>query len=84
MIIASPIAASAAATVRTINTKICPFTLPKNEENATNDRLMAFSISSMLIKIIIAFLLIKTPKTPIENKIAESKRYRFKSIIKQI
>lgn len=65
--IASPIAASAAATVIMKNTNIWPFELPKNDENVTNTRLTEFSISSMLIKTIMALRLNNTPITPIEN-----------------
>ena len=67
IIIASPIAASAAATVIMKNTNICPLELPKNEENVTNTRFTEFSINSMLINTIIAFRLSSTPITPIEN-----------------
>ena len=65
--IARPTAASAAATVMTKNTKICPLEVPKNAENDTNDKFIEFSISSIHINMTIAFLLIKTPITPIEN-----------------
>ena len=67
MIIASPIAASAAATANIKNTNICPFISPRKEENATKDKFIELSISSIDIKIIIAFLLTSTPITPIQN-----------------
>jgi len=47
---------------------------PINDENPTRDKLTEFSISSMHIKIMIAFLLMRTPITPSEKSIAESKR----------
>jgi hypothetical protein len=74
VIIARPIAASAAATVIMKNTNTCPFKFPKNEENVTNIRLTEFSISSIHIKTIMALRLNKTPITPIENKRSASVR----------
>lgn len=76
MIIAKPIAASAAATVIIKNTNIWPFMLPKNEENATNTKFTEFSINSIHIKTIIAFLLIKTPVTPIEKSKSAKQKVR--------
>jgi hypothetical protein len=70
MIIASPTAASAAATAMTKKTKICPLLSPKNEAKATKVKLTAFNINSIHIKIIIAFLLVRTPIIPIEKKAA--------------
>lgn len=67
MIIANPTAASAAATDIIKNTNICPFKFPKNEEKVTKTRLTELSISSMHMKTTIAFLLVRTPITPIEN-----------------
>lgn len=81
IIIARPTAASAAATVITIKTNICPCILPRNEENATNVRFIELSINSMHIKIIIAFLRTKTPITPVMNKIAATIKYKFNDII---
>jgi hypothetical protein len=74
MIIASPIAASAAATVMTKNTKTCPFVDPKNDENDTNTRFTEFSINSMHMKTIIALRLISTPITPMVNKMRAKMR----------
>ena len=37
-------------------------------ENATNNKFTAFNISSIHMKIMIAFLRVKTPVTPIQNK----------------
>ena len=65
MTIASPTAASAAATVITKNTKTCPAELPKKDEKVTNDIFIALSINSIHIKIIIALRLTNTPITPI-------------------
>ena len=81
IIIANPIAASAAATVITKKTKICPVILPKNDENVTSDKLIAFSINSMHINIIIALRLTSTPITPVVNKTALSNKKKFISII---
>lgn len=69
MIIANPIAASAAATARIKNTNICPLMSPRNEENATNERLMELSINSIDINIIMALRLTRTPITPIQKSI---------------
>ena len=77
MIIARPIAASAAATVIIKNTKICPFKLPKNEEKLTNTRLTELSINSIDMKTIIALRLTRTPIKPIVNKIKASMRKKL-------
>ena len=72
---ASPIAASAAATVIMKKTNIWPFKLPKYEEKETNTRFTELSINSMHIKTMIAFLLIRTPITPMEkSKNARTKK----------
>lgn len=83
IIIANPTAASAAASAITKKTSICPCESPRNEENDTKDRLTEFSISSIDIKIIIAFLLIKTPVTPIENNMMLNNKKYSNEIIKQ-
>src|SRR5258708_25619211 len=70
MKIPSPTAASAAATTITKSTKTCPSSLPNAWLNATNARLTAFSISSMLIKIVMMLRLKTNANTPIPNKIA--------------
>src|SRR3989339_1166386 len=67
IMIAKPTAASAAATVITKNTKTCPIEFPKYEEKVTKVRFAELSISSILIKTTIAFLLINTPATPTQN-----------------
>src|SRR5689334_15117269 len=73
MMIASPTAASAAATVITKNTNTCPVT-PYACANATKLRLTAFSISSTHMNTMIALRRISTPNTPITNSTAEKKR----------
>lgn len=65
IIIARPIAASAAATAMIKKTNICPVTSPRNEEKEINDKFMELNINSIDIKIIMAFLLTRTPITPI-------------------
>ena len=82
IIIASPMAASAAATVIMKNTKIWPFKFPRNDENATNTRLTELSISSMHIKTIIALRRMRTPMTPMINRSSASMRKKFKFIFK--
>ncbi len=75
---ARPTAASAAATVMTKKTKICPLSFPRKLENETRDKLIALSINSMHIKITIAFLLTKTPTTPMLKSKELSTRNKFK------
>src|SRR5881392_975160 len=70
MMIASPTAASAAATVITKKTNTCPAT-PCTCANATNARLTALSISSTHMKMMIALRRVSTPTTPIVNNTAE-------------
>ena len=65
---ARPTATSAAATTITKNTNTCALLSPKYLENATINKFTAFSINSTHMKMIIAFLLNKTPSTPIQNK----------------
>lgn len=78
MTIASPTAASAAATVITKNTNICPLSFPRKLEKDTSDKFIALSINSMHIKITIAFLRTKTPTTPILKSRALKTRKKFK------
>src|SRR5512132_2457333 len=73
MMIASPTAASAAATVITKNTNTCP-AAPYACANATKVRFTALSISSTHMNTMIAFRRISTPNTPIANSAAEKKR----------
>src|SRR6185437_4056839 len=75
MMIPKPTAASAAATVITMNTNNWPVTSRKKLENATNVRFTAFSISSMHMNIEMTLRLIITPTTPIVNSTAESAKY---------
>src|SRR3954451_12919747 len=70
MMIASPTAASAAATVMTKNTKTCPAT-PYACAKAMNVRFTALSISSTHMKMMIALRRVSTPTTPIVNRTAE-------------
>ena len=69
IMIASPIAASAADTVIIKNTNACPLIVPRNAEKATKTRFTELSISSMHINTIIAFRLVSTPITPIVKRI---------------
>src|ERR1044072_9678203 len=73
MMIASPTAASAAATVITKKTKTCPPT-PYDCAKATNVRLTALSMSSTHMNTMIALRRIRTPNTPIVNSTAEKNR----------
>src|SRR3954467_4726427 len=72
MMMASPTAASAAATVMTKKTNTCPAT-PYTCANATNARFTALSISSTHMKMMIALRRVRTPTTPITNNTAEKK-----------
>src|SRR2546425_10414798 len=75
MMIASPTAASAAATVITMKTNNWPPMSPKKPDSETSVRLTAFNISSMHRNIVIALRLMKTPTAPIVNSKAESPKY---------
>jgi hypothetical protein len=68
--IAKPTVASAAAIVITKMENICPTKAVGviNLENATKLMFTALNISSMDIKIPIAFLLVKTPKIPMQKR----------------
>src|SRR5215212_4384783 len=70
MMIASPTAASAAATVITKNTNTCP-PAPYDCANATKVRLTAFSMSSTHMNTMIALRRTSTPNTPITKSTAE-------------
>src|SRR5688572_6327803 len=72
MMIASPTAASAAATVITKNTNTWPAT-PYACANATNARFTALSISSTHMKMMMALRRVRTPTTPMVNSTAEKK-----------
>src|SRR6266487_1405355 len=70
---ASPTAASAAATAITKKTNTCPPT-PRRCARATNVRFTALSISSTHMKITIALRRSSTPATPSVNRTAEIAR----------
>src|SRR5579864_8274277 len=73
---ASPIAASAAATVRTNIAKTWPARSLRLTEKATKLMLTAKSISSIDIRMMMTFLrLRKMPKTPRVKRIAATVRY---------
>src|SRR5690606_36056763 len=72
---ASPIAASAAATVSTNNAKTCPTRSPSAAEKATKLMLTASRMSSIDIRMTMTFLRFrKMPNTPSVNRTAESVR----------
>ncbi len=66
--------ASAAAIAITKNTITSPFTIDRTLENAMNTKFTEFNISSTAIKIITALRLVRTPSTPMENKIPARER----------
>ena len=68
--IANPTATSAAATTMIKNTNTCPAASERYVEKAARSKVAAFNINSMDMKMMMAFLLINTPNTPIENRIA--------------
>src|SRR5581483_973285 len=72
MMIASPTAASAAATVMTKNTNTWPAT-PYAWANAMKVKFTALSISSTHMNTMIALRRTSTPNTPITNRTAEKK-----------
>src|SRR5436305_2476288 len=74
-IIARPTTTSAAATVSTIKTNICPSAESSLLEMATNDKLTAFNINSIDMKIINGLRRMSTPTTPTVNNIALTMRY---------
>src|SRR5260370_41714317 len=63
-IIARPTTTSAAATVSTRKTNICPSAESRKLEMATNDKLTAFNINSIDMKIMSGLRLMSTPRTP--------------------
>src|SRR5262245_49149970 len=72
---ASPIAASAAATVSTRRAKTCPTRSCRKLENATRLTLTASRMSSTDIRMTMTFLrLMKMPKMPSVNRIAPTVR----------
>src|SRR5688572_6712791 len=75
MMIASPTAASPAATVITKIVKTCPSRFPRRWEKATRLMFTAFSISSMHISTVIMLRRTITPMRPTAKSVAESMRY---------
>jgi len=71
---ARPTAASAAATVRVRNTITCPDMSACTREKVIIARFAAFNISSTDMKVIIKFLDIITPQTPITKSNADTIR----------
>ena len=65
---ASPTATSAAATTIIKKTNICEEASFYSFEKATISKLTALSINSIHMKMIIAFLRIRVPIIPMENK----------------
>src|SRR5215472_67978 len=95
MMIASPTAASAAATTITKNTKTWPLkgttSAPLGSfigfacqylAKATKLRLTAFNINSIDIKMVMMLRLSRKPKTPRENRIALRIRYQERGTIR--
>jgi len=71
---ANPTAASAAATVITKKTKICPSTWSKWRAKVSRVKLTALSISSMHMNMVITFRRMITPRAPMLKRIAPSTR----------
>src|SRR5262245_35895431 len=78
--IARPTPASAAATAITKKTKICP-PMPSRCARATNVRMTGLSISSMHMKITIAFRRSSTPATPRVKSTAEMANAGLRSML---
>ena len=74
MTIARPIAASAAATVMTKNTMICPSADPIARPKATNVRFTAFSMISIDSRIVMRLRRTKTPAVPMAKSTADRSR----------
>src|ERR1051325_9466116 len=75
MMIASPTAASPAATVMMKIVKTCPSSDPRRCENATRLMFTALSISSMHISTVIMLRRMITPTRPMAKIVPESSRY---------
>src|SRR6185369_11711652 len=75
MMMASPTAASPAATVMTKMVKTCPSSEARRCEKATRLMLTALSISSMAISTVIMFRRMTTPIRPTAKSVPESIRY---------
>jgi hypothetical protein len=74
MIIAKPIAASAAATPITNKTKTCPKVSPEKLAKVIKVRFTEFNINSIDKKMMITLLRVRTPIVPIMNNIADNIR----------
>src|SRR3990172_12897243 len=81
MRIASPTAASAAATVITMKANTDPVGSPRCDPTAMKATLTPLSMISTLIRMMRTFLRATTPTTPMPNRIPESSRYADGSII---
>src|SRR5713226_2615988 len=81
MMMPSPTAASAAASVMMKMANTCPSADPTSRENATRLMFTAFSISSIDIKIMITFRRVTTPIAPIVNSTMPSHKYWLIGII---
>jgi hypothetical protein len=68
---ARPTATSAAATAMTKKTKICPLKDLEDAGERHKNKIAAFSINSMDMKMISGLRRMSTPRTPIVNKMAE-------------
>ncbi len=66
-ITANPTVTSAAATTMMKNTNNCALMSPYILEKDTNSRLTEFSINSIHMKMMMAFLRMSVPITPMEN-----------------
>src|ERR1700694_3726923 len=75
MMMASPTAASPAATVITKIVNTCPSSEAKRWENAIRLMLTAFIISSMAISTVIMLRRMITPTSPTANNVPDSIRY---------
>ncbi len=83
-IIESPTTASAAATTMIKKMKITPVMESILLAKVTNDKLTAFSISSILMKIIITLRLSITPNTPNVKRTALNNKMCSMGIIKRV
>src|SRR5213594_2528943 len=83
MMIARPMATSPAATPMMKVAKVCPIRsgVFASLENATKFRFAALRISSIDMKMMMALRLVRTPRTPMANRIADRPRRWFAVII---
>ena len=80
IMMASPTAASAAATIITKKTNIWPFTGCHWWAKVTNERLTAFSINSIDINTVIRLRLMRNPTMPRQNSRALRSRYQERGL----